>query len=138
MTPRQSLLAEVERRGRMSVVLDCARVLDGDVADGELLVVLAGPAAHAVLAGRVGGLSGPWPRVWAARGLLHVFHPVATPALLGRASDPAWRVREMVAKVVAAHRVLEATAVMVAWTNDSTPRVRRAAERALARVADVA
>ncbi len=108
------------------------------MADGQLLVVLAGPAAHTVMAGRVGSLSGPWPRVWAARGLLHVFHPEATPALLGRASDPAWRVREMVAKAVAAHRVLEATTVMVAWTNDSTPRVRRAAERALARLADVA
>jgi hypothetical protein len=135
MTPRQSLLAEVERRGRMSVVLDCARVLDGDLADGALLV---GPAVHTVITGREGGLTGPWSRVWAARGLLQVFHSVATPALLGRASDPAWRVRETVAKVTAAHRVLEATAVMVAWTNDSTPRVRRAAERALARLADEA
>src|ERR1700689_3126811 len=46
-----------------------------------------------------------WPRVWAARGLLHVWEPalattVAVPALLAALSDDAWRVREMAAKVV--------------------------------------
>jgi hypothetical protein len=40
-----------------------------------------------------------WFRVWAARGLLYVWIPTAEPAVLAGLHDPAWRVREMCAKV---------------------------------------
>jgi hypothetical protein len=118
------------------VVAECVNLLEGRTVDEELLCVLAGPAAESVMNGREGGLAGYWPRVWAVRGLLHAFDETATPALIRAGADESWRVREMVAKVVAAHRVSELATVMWACSNDSVPRVRHAAEWALARLVD--
>ena len=79
-----------------------------------------------------------WPRVWAARTLLHAWHPVAAPALEVGPRDPAWRVREMSAKVVARYEVGPAApACADCAEEDAVPRVRTAALRALAVVGEI-
>ena len=99
--------------------------------DDALVMVLGGDGAVQVLAGREGGPGGYWPRVWAARGLLHAWDDSATDVLIAAARDDAWRVREMVAKVVARHRVEAAFDAVAALRQDQVPRVRAAAERAV-------
>lgn len=134
LTPKQSIEAECARRGRAMLIAGCVDLLEGRTADDELLLALAGPAALAVLDGHVGGRSGYWPRVWGARGLLHAWDDSASRAVIHGAPDESWRVREMVAKVVAAHRVDSAVPAMSSLSRDSVPRVRAAAERALRRL----
>jgi HEAT repeat protein len=77
-----------------------------------------------------------WPRVWAARALLHAFRPQAEPAVVSGLSDPSWRVREMCAKVVRAHELGSAAEELVPRCADEVSRVRAAAVRALAVVGE--
>ncbi len=72
-----------------------------------------------------------WPRVWAARGLLYVWRTTAEPAVLSGLRDPAWRVREMCAKVARRHALHRAEPVLTHLLDDRVPRVRAAAEAAL-------
>ena len=88
-------------------------------------------AAEAVLDGSAGGREGCWPRVWAARGLLHAWDDRATAAIIQATADDAWRVREMAAKVIARHRVADAFPAVSRLRADPVPRVRAAAERAV-------
>jgi hypothetical protein len=132
MTPRQNVEAECERRGKPAFIRGCVDVLTGRDVDDGLVLALGGDAAGYVLDGREGGKNGYWPRVWAARGLLHVWDDDATTAIIRAAADDAWRVRELAAKVVARHRIDDALEVMAELRNDKVPRVRVAAERAVA------
>ena len=136
VTPRQSVEAQCRRRGTKSVVANCIVILGDGEADEETLLALAGPHAEAVLQGREGGLDGYWPRVWAMRGLLYAWNDTAVPSVIAGAMDEHWRVREMSAKVVARHQVADAVDAMAELLRDSVPRVRSAAERALARLAE--
>jgi hypothetical protein len=132
LTPRQSVAAECELRGKAAVVSGCIDLLQGrpDV-DDALLLALAGPAAQSVLDGQAGGKTGYWPRVWAARGLLHAWDDQATAMIIQATTDDAWRVREMAAKVIARHRVGDAFTAVAELRNDPIRRVRAAAERAV-------
>lgn len=134
ITPKQSIEAECMRRGRLEVVAGCIDLLEGRPGDDELILALAGPAGSSILSGGAGGIMGYWPRVWAARGLLHVWDDSAIGAIVHGANDDSWRVREMVAKVVARHQVDEALCLMVRLRADPVTRVRTAAERALVRL----
>jgi HEAT repeat protein len=136
VTPRASIDAECRRRGRSELVAGCIDLLNGRPADDRLVVALGGPAAEQVLAGKDGGKDGYWPRVWAARGLLHAWAPEATGAIVHATGDESWRVREMAAKVVARHRVGNALDAVAGLRDDPVPRVRAAAERALAILTD--
>jgi HEAT repeats len=153
LTPRQRIAAERASRGAAALTAGCVALLSGrsDDVEDRLIMALGGEAAGQVLDGGEGGRSGYWPRVWAARGLLHAWddHAAATgpaatgPAATGPAADAAtdaiiralgdhaWRVREMAAKVVAAHRVGRALDAVAALRDDPIPRVRAAAERAV-------
>lgn len=131
LTPRQSVAAECARRGRAAVVGGCIDLLQGQDTDDALLIALAGPAAQAVLDGSAGGTAGYWPRVWAARGLLHAWDDRATAVIIQATADDAWRVREMAAKVIARHRVADALPAVSQLRTDPVPRVRAAAERAV-------
>jgi HEAT repeat protein len=82
------------------------------------------------------GVNAYWPRVWGARGLLHLYRPQAEPAVVAGLSDEHWRVREMCAKVARAHEVGAAAAALSARCADQVPRVRAAAVRALAVVGE--
>jgi hypothetical protein len=132
LTPRQSVAAECERRGKAAVVAGCIDLLQGrQGTDDALLIALAGPAAQAVLDGSAGGKEGYWPRVWAARGLLHAWDDRATAVIVQATADGAWRVREMAAKVIARHLVGDALPAVSRLRTDPVQRVRAAAERAV-------
>jgi hypothetical protein len=133
LTPAQRIDAECARRGRDAFIAGCVALLDGrpgDV-DDDLVLALGGEHGRHVLDGWNGGKTGYWPRVWAARGLLHAWDDTATDAITRAASDDAWRVREMAAKVVARHRVGDALDAVAALRGDAVPRVRAAAERSV-------
>jgi len=130
VTPKQSILFECERRSRDAVIRDCVSILNGRTVDDHMVRVIGGPAAEAVFEGRGGGVGGYWPRVWAARGLLHVWDDLATDAVIGATTHESWRVREMSAKVIARHRVSPAIDAIVILLDDEKPRVRAAAGKA--------
>jgi HEAT repeat protein len=136
VTPRQSIEALCRQRGTKTVVANCVDILSNRGVDEETLLALAGPAAEQVLQGREGGLDGYWPRVWAMRGFLYAWNETAVPVVIAGAADPHWRVREMSAKVVARHQVADAVDAMAGLLEDSVPRVRSAADRALMRLAE--
>ena len=135
MTPKQSIELECNCRGRRVVVEDCVAIVGGRQANDDFLRVIGGPSAENVLQGRDGGLDGYWPRVWAARGLLHIWDDVATGAIIDATTHEAWRVREMAAKVIARHRVWPAIDAVVILLDDENARVRTAAFRAFRVVA---
>ena len=130
LTPKQSIAFECARRGRDDVIRDCVALLQGQNVDNDFLRGIAGPAAETVLEGRAGGLDGYWPRVWAARGLLHEWDDVATDAIIESTTNESWRVREMTLKVIARHHVRPAIDAVVTRLDDHNARVRAAASRA--------
>jgi len=134
LTPAQSVAAECQRRGAAAVVSGCIDLLEAREVDDALVLALGGAAARYVLGGGEGGKQGHWPRIWAARGLLYVWEDRAAPAIVAATADDAWRVREMAAKVIARHRVDDALEAVTGLRGDQVPRVRAAADRALARL----
>jgi hypothetical protein len=87
---------------------------------------LSGSSASLVLGGREGGRDGYWPRMWATRGLLYASDEAATGTVVAATTDTAWRVREMAAKVIAFHRLGEATHAAVQLQAEPDERVRAA------------
>lgn len=75
--------------------------------------------------------TGYWYRVWAARTLLHVWDDASAPEVVAALHHPAWRVREMCAKVAARWEVAAAADSCLELLDDDTPRVRAAAVRVL-------
>jgi HEAT repeat protein len=69
--------------------------------------------------------------VWAARALLYAWDDAARPAVSSSLADPAWRVREMAAKVVRKRGIATAQTALERLASDPIERVRVAAERAL-------
>jgi hypothetical protein len=136
MTPKQSIELECELRDRHVVVEDCVTILNGRHVSEDFLRVIGGPSAENVLQGRDGGVDGYWPRVWATRGLLHVWDDVATDAIIDATAHEAWRVREMAAKVIARQHVRPAIDAVVMLLEDENARVRTAASRAFRIVAE--
>src|SRR4051794_29074612 len=97
-SPRSRIEAACQQRGKESIARACAELLDGESGDPELLVMLSGFVDF-------DRYPEYWTQVWAARGLLWAWDDVATAALARALSNPAWRVREMAAKVVRRHSV---------------------------------
>jgi HEAT repeat protein len=131
-TPRDRIAAARARHGDLAVVAACVSMLAGGEVDDELVIALGGVHGERFLTGYV---EPHWGRVWGARGLLYVWDDAATPALIAASVDSSWRVREMVAKVVAKRRVDDAASAVARLCGDPVPRVRQAAERALAAIA---
>ena len=136
MTPKQSIQFECDRRSPKDVVRDCVALLNNEAIDDHFLRVIGGPSAESVLEGRDGGLDGYWPRIWAARGLLHVWDDTATSVVIAATIHDSWRVREMAAKVITRHHVKPAIDAVVTLLDDDNARVRVAARRAFNVVAD--
>jgi len=127
-TPQQRIESACATRGRAVVVQACIDLLSGHDVDPALVVVLGGQHTEEWLDRPVNRY---WLRVWATRGLLWAWEPQAWGTLQSCFTDEAWRVREMAAKVVARHRLGDATGAMSELTSDPVPRVRQAAVRAL-------
>jgi HEAT repeat protein len=135
--PRDLLAEAVEDYGLHAVIDMCLALLDGHT-DYDLLPLplsyLGG--AHAVVqldrgANLAARGQDHWPRVWAARGLRYVWLPYAEPGVVAALPDPAWRVREMAAKVVTQRELDSAADALVPLLTDRTPRVQVAAIRAI-------
>ena len=133
-SPRTSVRRHGALVGEDALVKALITLLEGGALTAELGEVLAGPASRPVLAGRQGGPSGYWARVWALRGLLYVFDATASPFVVAACEDPAWRVREMALKVIAAHRIDDGLDAAAGCQDDDVARVRTAAARALVRL----
>jgi HEAT repeat protein len=133
-TPRQRIEAECRRRGRDEVAAGCVALLGGDDRDTELLRSLGGAGADHLMSGRTHADVQMWQRIWATRGLLWAWDGSAVDALRVALTDESWRVREMAAKVVARHCVGDLVAQVAAMHDDTVPRVRQAAARALSTV----
>jgi hypothetical protein len=139
-TPRDRLARLAAHVGEAEAARRCASLLDADPPpadpdDQATLRYLGGPAGDAVLAGSPSWRP-YWSRVWAARGLLYVWHDDASGAVLGGLADKAWRVAEMCLKV-SALRELPAGPDAVRLAGHELPRVRAAALRALGASGDV-
>ena len=132
ITPQQRIEAECARRGKDAVLADCLALLRGET-DLDLLQSLVGPGANKYFDGKDHD-DIYWFRVWAMRGLLWSWNPSAAESVRAAMTDEAWRVREMAAKVVARHLVTEAGPAVAELRKDPVPRVRQAAERAVARL----
>ena len=107
-------------------------LLAGNNEGADFLLFVGGEHARGILDGA------PvlyWPELWGARALLHVWDESvvdesATALLISTLSNPAWRVREMGARLAAA-RDLDAASELADLLSDEVPRVRAAAARAL-------
>ena len=138
-SPRERVLLLARRIGEHAVADWCAEVLAGTVVYDDprrpSIEWLGGRHAAVRLSGRgfEAGNQDYWPRVWAARGLMYVWHAGAGRAVIGGLADPAWRVREMSAKVVRRRGIAHAESRLSAMLDDPLARVRAAAEAALSR-----
>lgn len=139
--PRQLLAEGVAEYGIHSVVDTCLALLEGHV-EFELLpvpvVFVAGIQVESLV--QRGALSARdqryWPRVWGGRGLRYVWLEYAGPGVVGSLEDPAWRVREVSAKVVRQRRVLGAVDALCERLGDESVRVQVAAVQALGALGD--
>ena len=141
-TPRARILELAELIGEAEVALWCAGLLARSIRFNDPqrphLTWLGGRHAAALLHMDADRLTRHeyWPRVWGARGLMYVWRDDARSAVISGLRDPAWRVREMSAKVVRSRGLAEAEAVLARLAYDPIERVRQAAERALAELAE--
>ena len=135
--PVERVSALVELVGADAVVDWCADLLRGGDwtdADAPELDWIGGRSSVAMVAKDLDLVY--WPRVWAARALLHAYRAQAEPAVVAGLSDDSWRVREMCAKVVRAHELGSAADELAPRCADEVPRVRAAAVRAIAVVGE--
>lgn len=140
--PRNRIGGARAALGEQELVRWCAALLDGTAGhdDPELpsLLWLGGRSAEAELArgDLVARGQDYWVRVWAARAMLYAWAAEAAPAVVNGLADPAWRVREMAAKVVKLREVGEAGDALARLVGDVVVRVRLAAVRALGSVGE--
>jgi hypothetical protein len=130
--PRDGTERLVAQRGHDGVAAACVALLEGHDVDDDVVEALGGTGATRLLDRPRNAY---WARVWGARGLLYCYDACAVPALAAATHDEHWRVREMVAKVVAKHRVDALAGDVAPLRGHPVPRVRAAAERALVTLA---
>ncbi|WP_083707160.1 HEAT repeat domain-containing protein [Intrasporangium flavum] len=141
-TPADRATAAADALGDDALVPWCADLLTGRSAWGEPgspdLGWVGGRASRTWGApDRLVGERDYWARVWAARTLLYVWDDRYGGDVVAGLGDPAWRVREMCAKVAARWGVGEAgEACARLVTDDDTTRVRAAAARVLGAVGE--
>lgn len=134
MTPQLRINRACEAFGTEEVVRRCLDLLGGRHDDRELLVILGAGHAQQLIANGIPEAQRYWVRVWAARGLLWAGVGEGSDDLRVALGDDSWRVREMVCKVIARHRLGDLLEDVAALEHDPVPRVRDAAARAAARI----
>lgn len=121
------LAVAVEQFGEAGVVERSLSLLAGNNEGADFLLFVGGEHAQGIIDGA------PvlyWPELWGLRSLLYVWDASAKRAVIGTLNNPAWRVREMGARVAAA-RDLPAASELAKLLDDRVARVRGAAARAL-------
>jgi HEAT repeats len=138
VSPGLRVAAACERHGTDVVVRACVDLLAGLEVAPDIVEALGGDHARQVLAQGVPEVHAYWLRVWGARGLLYAWQagPAADvdDALAAATTDPHWRVREMVCKVVAKRARGDVLEAVLPLRDDPVERVRRAAGRAVVMV----
>ena len=136
--PRQIVRAACAEYGEDTVIDWCTAFLteeiSGDDAYGaELpkLVAITGSPNPGGWSAPVDPVNYYWIRVWAARVLLYVWRDDAVDALRVAASDPAWRVREHVARLTAQRELGQLVDALLPDLQHELPRVRATAARAV-------
>jgi hypothetical protein len=136
--PRENIRAACAEHGEDTVIDWCVAFLTGEISgedaygrDLPKLAAITGTANPGGWSAPVDPVNFYWIRVWAARAFLYVWRDDVVDALLLAADDPAWRVREHVARITAQRELGQLAEAMVPLLADELPRVRAAAVRAV-------
>jgi hypothetical protein len=136
--PREVVRAACARYGEDTVIDWCVAFLTGEIsgedaygADLPKLIAITGNANPGGWSQPVDPVNYYWIRVWAARVFLYVWRDDVVDALLIAANDPAWRVREHVARITAQRELGQLADALVPDLDHELPRVRATAARAL-------
>jgi hypothetical protein len=133
--PREVIRAACAEHGEDEVIDWCIALMTGQVSGEEAY----GPEVERLrwIAPGLGGWSyvDPvnfyWIRVWAARAFLYVWRDDVVDVLLEAAEDPAWRVREHVARITAQRELGQLVDALLPMLDHELPRVRAAGVRAI-------
>jgi hypothetical protein len=136
--PREVVRAACAEYGENTVIDWCVAFLTGEISGDEAYGAEL-PKLQAITgSANPGGWSAPcdpvnyyWIRVWAARVFLYVWRDDVVDALLVAATDPAWRVREHVARITAQRELGQVADALVPDLSHELPRVRATATRAI-------
>jgi hypothetical protein len=136
--PREVVRAACAEYGDDAVIDWCVAFLTGEIsgedaygADLPKLVAITGNPNPGGWSAPVDPVNYYWIRVWAARVLLYVWRDDAVDALRVAASDPAWRVREHVARLTAQRELGQLVDALLPDLQHELPRVRATAARAV-------
>ena len=135
--PREQIRSACATHGEDAVIDWCVDLITGKVSpaaayEPDLLPKvkwISGPLAGGW--GRLDPVNEYWVRVWAARAFLYVWRDDVADALLAAADDPAWRVREHVARIVAQRELGQLVDPLLPLLDHELPRVRAAGVRAV-------
>lgn len=137
-SPREVVRAACAKYGEDTVIDWCIAFLTGEIsgeeaygADLPKLVAITGMANPGGWSQPVDPVNYYWIRVWAARVFLYIWRDDAVDALRAVADDPAWRVREHVARITAQRELGQLVDLLVPLLDHELPRVRAAGVRAL-------
>ena len=137
-SPREVVRAACAEYGEDSVIDWCIAFLTGDIsgedaygADLPKLVAITGRANPGGWSAPVDPVNYYWVRVWAVRVLLYVWRDEAVDALQIAAADPAWRVREHVARITAQRELGQLVEALLPGLTHELPRVRAVTARAV-------
>jgi hypothetical protein len=136
--PKDVILAACREHGEDTVIDWCVAFLTGEIS-GEAAYGVDLPKLVAITgSSNPGGWSAPvdpvnyyWIRVWAARVFLYVWRDDVVDALLVAVTDPAWRVREHIARITAQRELGQLADALVPDLSHQLPRVRATAARAV-------
>ncbi|MEV6286868.1 HEAT repeat domain-containing protein [Kribbella sp. NPDC051770] len=136
--PRAVVQAACARYGEQTVIDWCVALLTEEISGADAfgpdlpkLVALTGQENPGGWSRPVDPVNYYWVRVWAARVLMYAWSDEAVEALRMVADDPAWRVREHVARITAQRELGELVGLLLPMLEHELPRVRVAAVRAV-------
>lgn len=136
--PREAIHAACAQYGEDVVIDWCVAFLTGEISgedaygpDLPKLVAITGSANPGGWSQPVDPVNFYWIRVWAARAFLYIWRDDVVAALQAVAGDPAWRVREHVARIAAQRELGQLVDALLPMLDHELPRVRAAAVRAV-------
>lgn len=137
-SPREVVRAACAEHGEDTVIDWCIAFLTGEISGEDAYGADLPKLAAITGTPNPGGWSAPvdpvnyyWIRVWAARVFLYVWRDDAVDALLVAVKDPAWRVREHVARITAQRELGQLVDALLPDLRYELPRVRATAARAV-------